>query len=87
MDEESKESEFSQKSLTDANQCMAIGVGVGGMGTVAALTLGATCPLCFFIAPALVGVGLIKRIKEKRKQSKIGLNSAPRNSRKSTSNI
>ena len=70
MDNKSNESACIEKNISDANKCMAIGVGVGGLGTAAALTLGATCPLCFIIAPALIGVGLVKRIREKRNLAK-----------------
>lgn len=37
------------------------GVGVGAFGAVSLAVLGATCPLCFFVAPAMVGVGAVKR--------------------------
>lgn len=37
------------------------GVGVGAFGAGSLALLGATCPLCFFVAPAMVGVGIVKR--------------------------
>ncbi len=61
------ESTANKDGLSDANQCIAVGLGIGGMGTAAALTLGATCPLCFVFAPVFVGAGLLKRRKEKRR--------------------
>ncbi len=61
-----------EKGLSEGNQCMAIGAGVGGLGAAATLAFGAICPLCFFVAPALVGAGLVKRILEKRRFSKNG---------------
>jgi len=54
-------SERAKKELQDANSCLALGAGVGAMGTGAALLTGATCPLCVIIAPALIGVGVWKR--------------------------
>jgi len=60
-----------QDDVSQANQCIAIGAGVGGIGTAAALTLGATCPLCFVAAPVLIGVGLFKRFSAKKKLSEL----------------
>lgn len=37
------------------------GVGVGAFGAASLAVLGATCPLCFFVAPAMVGIGALKR--------------------------
>ena len=54
------------EALSEANQCIALGVGVGGLGAGAALVLGATCPLCVIAAPRagdefdLLGVELVQ---------------------------
>ena len=48
-----------QKSEGDGH--IKFGVGVGTFGAASLAVLGATCPLCFFVAPAMVGVGLVKR--------------------------
>ncbi len=37
------------------------GVGVGIAGAASMALIGATCPLCFFVAPAMVGLGVWKR--------------------------
>lgn len=58
------------QALSEANQCIALGVGVGGLGTAASLALGATCPLCFVVAPALVGAGVVRRVAVKRRNRK-----------------
>lgn len=47
----------------DANSCLALGAGIGVVGTTSALVAGATCPLCFVLAPALLGVGAWKRYR------------------------
>lgn len=52
--------------LQEANSCLAIGAGVGVMGTGSALLIGATCPLCVVVAPALIGMGLWKRYSAQR---------------------
>lgn len=45
------------------------GVGVGAFGAGSLALLGATCPLCFFVAPAMVGVGVWKRRRAAQKLS------------------
>lgn len=37
------------------------GVGIGVAGAASLALIGATCPLCFFVAPAMVGLGVWKR--------------------------
>ena len=61
-EDESKELEKS-KEVKDANTCIALGAGVGAIGTAGAIISGAVCPLCVFIAPGLVGYGAYKRWK------------------------
>ncbi|MCB0330963.1 MAG: hypothetical protein KDD70_14935 [Bdellovibrionales bacterium] len=46
---------------SEANTCMAIGAGVGVMGVAATVLLGATCPICYVAAPALIGTGLLAK--------------------------
>ena len=58
-----------ENEIKEANTCMALGAGVGVLGTASALLAGAVCPLCIFIAPGLVGVGAYKRWKLSRKQT------------------
>ena len=53
--------------LKEADTCIKLGVGVGALGAGAAIISGAVCPLCVFVAPALVGVGIVARYREKRK--------------------
>ena len=55
--------EENDKDKKDANACMAVGAGVGLLGTASATLAGAVCPLCFFIAPGLVGYGAYRRWK------------------------
>lgn len=43
------------------------GIGVGAFGAGSLALIGATCPLCFFVAPAMVGVGIWKRHNAKCK--------------------
>jgi len=69
MDQKMVTKESVDKVRTEGNQCIAIGIGVGGLGTVAAVALGATCPLCFVAAPALIGMGVYRRITAKQRGS------------------
>ncbi len=55
----------SQKKEGDGHIKFGVGVGAFGAGSLA--LLGATCPLCFFVAPAMVGIGVLKRRKALQK--------------------
>lgn len=55
----------------DATTCMAIGASVGVLGAASAVLAGAVCPLCFFVAPGLIGVGAYKRAKASKKLQEI----------------
>ena len=50
-----------EKAKTEGNQCIALGLGVGGLGAVAAIGATAICPICVVVAPSLVAVGLYRR--------------------------
>jgi hypothetical protein len=59
------ESKFNDE-LRDANTCMALGAGLGAVSAGTALVVGATCPLCVVLAPALIGFGAWKRFTVSR---------------------
>jgi hypothetical protein len=61
--------ERDRNELRDANSCIALGAGLGAMGTGTALLVGATCPLCVVFAPALIGYGVWKRFSVNRERS------------------
>lgn len=65
MEKRKLSDESLKKARREGNHCIALGVGVGGLGTAAALTLGATCPLCFIAAPPLIGMGVYSRLTSK----------------------
>jgi len=50
----------------EANQMIGAGLGIGAFGAASAVLLGATCPICVVAAPALIGVGVLKRLRSKR---------------------
>ncbi len=60
-------SEQLKQELQDARSCLAMGAGVGAMGTISAVLIGATCPICVVMAPALIGMGLVKGYAAKKK--------------------
>ena len=60
-----------QQELQDAGSCLAMGAGVGTVGTASALLLGATCPICVVMAPALIGMGLVKGYVARKKRAKM----------------
>lgn len=45
----------------EGNQLLGLGLGVGAWGAASGMLLGAVCPVCLVVAPALVGVGLARR--------------------------
>ncbi len=70
MKEELSE-ESIKKNKREANTCMALGVGVGALGTASAALAGAVCPLCIVIAPGLVGYGAYKRWMASKNSAKV----------------
>ena len=58
-----------QQELRDAGSCLAMGAGVGAVGTISAVLIGATCPICVVMAPALIGMGLVKGYAARRKRA------------------
>lgn len=57
---------LASEELREAKAAMAIGAGVGAIGTVSALLTGATCPICVVMAPVLIGTGLLKGYSAKK---------------------
>ena len=47
------------------------GVGVGAVSAASLLLIGTTCPLCYFVAPAMVAVGVKKRRDAKKKLAEV----------------
>ena len=45
----------------DGNSYLAAGVGMGVFGVASAVLLGAVCPACVVVTPALLGAGAYKR--------------------------
>ncbi len=59
--------QLASDELREAKATIAIGAGVGAIGTVSALLIGATCPICVVMAPALIGTRLLKGYSAKKK--------------------
>lgn len=58
----------------EGNVCIGIGAGVGALGTASWALGSAFCPLCIVATPALIGVGLYKRLSAKHLATKEVLN-------------
>ncbi len=56
----------------EATSCIALGTGVAVLGAGAAAATGAVCPLCFLIAPGLIGYGSYKKWRASRATKKGG---------------
>lgn len=51
----------SNQRKSEGNLAIGAGVGIGALGVGTTLVAGATCPLCYILAPVLVGVGIVRR--------------------------
>lgn len=60
----------SNPERSEANSCIALGAGVGALGALGTALSGAVCPLCVVVAPALIGIGVYKRVKERGSKGK-----------------
>ena len=56
-----------EDQLDEGKGNIKFGLGVGAFGAGSLALIGTTCPLCFFVAPAMVGVGLWKAHRAKQK--------------------
>ena len=54
----------------EGNACLGLGAGVGAFGAGSAVFVGATCPLCYIVAPALIGMGVYGRMRARRLENK-----------------
>lgn len=54
------------EEVRDASQLMAYGAAIGVIGLGGALISGAVCPVCVVAAPALLGAGIVKRLRARR---------------------
>ncbi|MBP9837317.1 MAG: hypothetical protein KBC84_01240 [Proteobacteria bacterium] len=58
----------------EANTWVALGAGVGALGIGAALVTGAVCPICFIVAPGVIGAGVLKHWNIRKQEKKKGSN-------------
>lgn len=63
---EAEQSMQAESLNREGNTCLGLGAGVGVLGTAAAVVTGATCPLCVFVVPTLVGMGLVGKYRAKK---------------------
>ena len=64
---ERADSDAQREETRDANAMIAAGAGIGLLGVVTAAIGGAVCPVCVVAAPALVGVGALRRWRNRRR--------------------
>jgi hypothetical protein len=62
-------SEARAEQRSEANTAILTGAGLGAWGAFSAAALGAVCPLCVVVAPALLGYGAYKHY-DVRKRTK-----------------
>lgn len=63
---ESAESSRNAELHQEGGRNVKMGLGVGAFGAGSLALIGVSCPLCFVVAPAMVGVGMWKQRKAKR---------------------
>lgn len=56
-----------ERELEEGSGHIKFGVGVGAVSTASLAIIGTTCPLCWFVAPAMVAAGVHKRYQAKKK--------------------
>lgn len=61
-----------QDEQAEANSFLATGASVAAIGVAGAVIGGAVCPVCVVAAPALLGVGVWKRLRAKRDRGASG---------------
>lgn len=54
-----------ETQLAEGKGHVKFGLGVGAVGAISLAVIGTTCPLCFVVAPAMVGVGAWKAQRAK----------------------
>jgi hypothetical protein len=54
--------------VREANNLIGAGVGIGAFGAATAAAFGAVCPVCVVATPLLIGAGVVKRVRAKRRQ-------------------
>jgi hypothetical protein len=67
-DETSDDGPLDRDAMRHGNEHLAAGVGLGALSIGGVVLLGVSCPLCVVAVPALIGSGLWKRHKARRKQ-------------------
>jgi hypothetical protein len=55
-----------EEQLEEGKRNIKWGAGIGAFGAASLAIVGTTCPLCFVVAPAFVGMGLWKSHKAKQ---------------------
>lgn len=59
-----------EDQLAEGKRNVKFGLGVGAVSAASLALIGTTCPLCFFVAPAMVGVGMWKSRQAKKELAK-----------------
>lgn len=76
MDDETREQ--AETDLKEGAGHVKFGFGVGAASAASLLLIGTTCPLCYFVAPAMVAVGIHKRHKAKKTLEALNAGNAPK---------
>jgi hypothetical protein len=53
----------------DGNALLGAGLGVAAIGALGGLVAGAVCPVCIVATPALIGAGVVQRVRAARRSA------------------
>ena len=68
---DNRQTQSEAKAENASNTLIVCGLSVGALGAGAAFLSGAVCPLCLVATPALLGGGIVLKLKEKYKKDKL----------------
>lgn len=69
MEEEAVNAPNKETPDENANGLLAAGTTMGLVGTAGTLLTGAVCPLCVVGAPVLLGIGIFKKLRARRRSA------------------
>jgi len=57
-----------RRESEEANALLASGAGIAALGVIGAIVGGAVCPVCVVVAPALLGLGAIRKLRAAKRK-------------------
>lgn len=67
--ERKKDEETGTDRNAEANSLIASGAGIAAIGIAGAMVSGAVCPVCVVAAPALLGLGAVRKLRAAKRRA------------------